>query len=65
MNVRLYVYMNVCMYVCMNVCMYVCMYLYIFPVHVPMQSVLNFAVVSNDRRSDETAKTFMEAVVAY
>ena len=53
------------MYVCMNVCMYVCMYLYIFPVHVPMQSVLNFAVVSNDRRSDETAKTFMEAVVAY
>jgi len=61
----MYVCMYVCMCVCMYVCMHACMYLYVFLVHVPMQSVLNFGVVSNNRRSGESARTFMEGVVAY
>jgi hypothetical protein len=66
MYLCMYVCVCVCIYVCMCVCVcvYVCMYVCMYVCAVPMLSLLNFAVVSKDRRSDETARTFMEAVVA-
>jgi hypothetical protein len=50
-------------------CIYIYIYLFIYMYFpgactVPVLSALNFALVSNDRRSDESARTFMEAVVA-